>query len=180
MGMKLSLLKLHKFCTSSERAHFRLVVRASIAIHSSILLWVGSWDLIAVEKRRDHVTDDDALFRSSIATYVIYTVLGSLLCIATDTLYGNAGLDGGFLHPRYSKPWPMYTFRLILSWIGTMLMWAGLYNLIDLHAIPSTVRSTYRSQVDAGLFFGGIALLILTDSFYWYEGMEEGGREGGR
>jgi hypothetical protein len=157
----------HRLALPGEAEHLRLTFRATIAIHASIMLWVGSWDIIAVEKRREHVTDDDALFRSSLATYLIYTFLGTFICILTDTLYSNAGLDAGFLPPRFSKPYGMYCFRLVLSWVGTMLMWAGLYNLIDLHAIPTSLRVNYRVEVDLTLFFGGVVLLILTDSFYW-------------
>lgn len=157
----------HPWGLPEEREYARILFRATIAIHASIMLWVGSWDLIAVEKRREHVTDDDALFRSSLATYLIYTFLGIFICMVTDTLYGNAGLDAGFLHPRFSRPFAMYCFRLVLAWVGTMLMWAGLYNLIDLHVFPADIRATYRPEIDAGLFFGGLLLMVLSDTFYW-------------
>lgn len=159
--------KLHIFGLPEEKEYARVLFRASIAIHASIMLWVGCWDLIAVEKRRENTTDDDALFRSSLITYVIYTLLGAFLCMATDTLYSNAGLDAGFLHPRFSHPKGVYVFRLVLAWVGTMLMWAGLYNLIDLHAIPPDYRTLYRTEIDVSLLVGGLLILVLTDTFYW-------------
>lgn len=158
---------LHAFGTPKEKKTTLTLIKATIAIHASIMMWVGSWDLIAVEKRRDHATDDDALFRSSMVTYVIYTVFGALICIITDTLYGNAGLDAGFLHPRFSTPYAWYCFRMLIAGIGTMMLWAGLYNVIDLHAIPTAVRVQYRTEIDFALFFGGVLILVCTNTFYW-------------
>ncbi len=86
----------------------------------------------------------------------------------SDTYYGNAGLDGGFLHPRFNKHPALYAARLAVAWIGTMLMWAGLYNVIDLHVFPADFRASYRTQIDMSLLGGGLLLLFLSKSFYWY------------
>eukprot|EP00047_Mylnosiga_fluctuans_P012190 m.24780 g.24780 ORF g.24780 m.24780 type:complete len:387 (-) comp4063_c0_seq1:266-1426(-) len=160
-------LRRHQWALPSEQEHLTTLFKATVAIHASIMLWVGSWGLIALEKKRDGASTDDALFRTSLTTYVVYSVLGTLLCIATDTFYGNAGLEAGYLHPRYSKNRILYAVRLGLAWVGTMLMWSGLYNVIDLDVFPADFRAEYRSEIDGTLFVTGIALLWVSDSFYW-------------
>jgi hypothetical protein len=84
----------------SERNTISLHLRATIAIYGSVIFWVGGWNLLT--EAYPHPFDPDAkfqLFPDGMDRELFYAGLGLALMISTDTLYGNAGLSGGYYPP---------------------------------------------------------------------------------
>jgi prepilin signal peptidase PulO-like enzyme (type II secretory pathway) len=78
--------------------------------------------------------------------------------------YANAGLPGTFYSDKVqsylsANLW-LFVFRVSLGLIGSLLLWTGIYNIIDAYTVES---SLYKDLVT--LFVGFIGL-ALSGTFY--------------
>jgi hypothetical protein len=92
---------LPKLILDSEKSTVFMHVRASVAIYGSILFWLGSWSLLT--EPIPYSTSDPSstfeLLQDGLSREVSYFLMGIVLLFLTDTLYGNAGLTGGYYPP---------------------------------------------------------------------------------
>jgi hypothetical protein len=92
--------KLPKLVLESERKTIFLHFRATIAIYASIFFWIGSWNLLT--EQQPYGENDQHSFELFVDGYsreLSYILVGVTILFATDTLYGNAGLPGGYYPP---------------------------------------------------------------------------------
>ena len=89
-----------KIFLPSEKKVFIFYIRAVTAIYGSIIFWVGSWNLLT--EAHPYTTNGDStfeLFNDDISRELFYMLVGGVFLFLTDTLYGNAGLPGGYYPP---------------------------------------------------------------------------------
>eukprot|EP00048_Salpingoeca_helianthica_P007839 m.115327 g.115327 ORF g.115327 m.115327 type:complete len:607 (-) comp14447_c1_seq1:957-2777(-) len=147
----------------SEKKTLMTHARAGIAIYGSIIFWIGSWNLLSEsqpyttrENSRSFELFDDSMFRE-----FFYMITGLGLLILSDTLYGNGGLGGGYFpqSESFTSTIPLL-IRAILGLVGSVLIWVGLYDLLDLYSFPD---SPLR---DSCFLLGGMLTLLFTRGFY--------------
>ena len=89
-----------KFVLDSEKHSIFLHLRATVAIYASLIFWIGSWNLLTEEHPYGQNGQRSfELFADGFSREACYVGVGTVLLLATDTLYGNAGLPGGFYPP---------------------------------------------------------------------------------
>ena len=142
--------------------------RAIIALHGSVLMWVGAWNILSLESRYELNTNNvtcpsctvsgQVPFSESYAMW-LYAWFGLLICVTVDTLYSNAGMDTP-LNPRdglwppqwrwwntkWRNPWQRrirYSMRTIIAWLGMLLMWIGFYNVLEYQVCISRGLSVF-------------------------------------
>lgn len=110
-----------KVMLDSERQTIILNIRAAIAIYGSILFWIGTWNLLTepqpygVREERTWELLDDSFHRE-----LSFLIIGIVLLVTTDTLYGNAGIQGGYYPPDMicTNPYALLP-RAIVGLIGS-------------------------------------------------------------
>jgi len=107
-----------------------------------------------------------------------YIFSGILLVFLTGTLYENAGISGSYLNMEripISSEVLGYN-RLILSLLGSFLLWTGCYNMLSLFFIvnsevqlisyPDLPPTHIVEFKDWFLFLFGMLLLLVTDTWF--------------
>ena len=105
----------------SERRVILTRLRAFISIYGSIIFWVGSWGLLTEAlPYGENGSNSFQLFGDSKWREIGYSSVGIAILLFTDTLYGNAGLPGGYLPPNVFCLSPTTTsIRAILGLLGS-------------------------------------------------------------
>ena len=149
----------------NELHDIRFYVRSMCSIYGSILFWMGCWNLLTERFSRRITEADDGpesfqIIEASGAREIGYTSVGFSLLLITDTLYGNAGLRGGYLPPKpiFVSRW-FTVARCTVGLLGSVLFWTGTYDWIDSYTWPP---SLLREIVYALI---GLFLLFLTKTF---------------
>jgi len=172
--------------------------RCLVALEASIILWVGAWNLLTC-KKDGFVCEIYALenpdgyiwsnrppnwamyaipLEPNFTREILYIFSGILLVFLTGTLYENAGFSGSYLNleriPIGSEV--LGYNRLILSLMGSFLLWTGCYNIISLFFIVNSEGQTISYPdhppthivvfKDWSLFLFGMLLLFVTDTWF--------------
>jgi len=140
--------------------NFLTHVRCLVALESSIMLWVGAWNLLTC-KKDGFVCEIYALenpdgyswsnrppnwamyaipLQPNVTRELAFICVGILLVFLTGTLYENAGISGSYLDVEkipLSSELLGYN-RLILSLFGSFILWTGCYNIISLFFIVNS------------------------------------------
>jgi len=145
---------------SSKLWHFVMNIRCMVALESSIMLWVGAWNLLTCKKdgficeiyaleNPDGYSWSDrppnwAMYAIPLepnVTRELACILGGILLVFfTGTLYENAGISGSYLDLEkipVGRELLGYN-RLILSLFGSFILWTGCYNIISLFFIVNS------------------------------------------
>lgn len=171
-GSRLAFILFHPL--GGLRRHVRIRVRAGIALHASITLWVSFYYFL---------TDPVIFGESSQLREFLYVLVGLTLLISIDGLRGNAGFpvvssiramgdqsvrgapNSFFLKHFTSDHRVRWTraknaVKLVIGLVSTMVFWTGLYNYIDLYTFP---ERWYRDVV---LIVVGVGGLVATGTYY--------------
>eukprot|EP00040_Diaphanoeca_grandis_P029463 m.172589 g.172589 ORF g.172589 m.172589 type:complete len:553 (-) comp31696_c0_seq1:129-1787(-) len=144
--------------------------------------------LTAGPNNHARVSMDDSFDRGLFTTSA-----GFLAIILSDTLYGNAGLDGGIMPSVHTKPqnwcqWVVLGLRLIVGLLGTTAVWSGMYSMLQSSApgkqwtlcrgLPQDPDFCERDMViHMFTFLVGIFVLVLTGTYnnttYLYPSSDE-------
>lgn len=154
-------------CKEEEWHTLVLNFKAAIAIYSSIIFWVGTWDILSEPMSRlagggENDSNDPVyvLLAPSFQRELLYFFSGIFLMMITDTLYGNAGMPGTYFPETCHWNEHVVIFRVIFGLVGSVLTWTGLYNILDGY----TVEQSFLRDVCAALI--GFIGLAATDTFY--------------
>jgi hypothetical protein len=133
--------------------------RAFASMFGSILFWLGSWNLLT-ESLSSRDEQSGQFFTRSGAREIVYSALGLFFLLITDTLYGNAGLRGGFLPPKkFLSSSVMVSLRCVFGLLGSVLFWTGTYDWLDHHTLPPSMER------DVGYGLLGLVVLFCTGTF---------------
>lgn len=153
-----------------------------MALYGSIVFWYGAWTQLDVGFSQDGypwASDPDGVNNTaenpwctdSGLPYVpkrdaAYVVIGTVVLIATDSLYSNAGVGGAcWVSPRLSGCAESASIfgllRVFAALIGSVLLWLGWYNLVNndlcftqiVRNIPHVGRYFLDSDSALRLFF---------------------------
>lgn len=131
----------------------KFYARSVCSILGSILFWLGSWNLLTASLSTG-LEEEGVFFSSSGAREIGYTTIGFTLLVITDTLYGNAGLEGGFYPPRQYLFTKWFTVvRCTFGLIGSVLFWIGTYDWLD--------TETWEENLQRDLTYCAIGLITL-------------------
>jgi hypothetical protein len=147
-------------CSKDEYQTILVNARAAIAMHSSILFWVGAWNLLSEPMNDSNGNTIYLIIQPNLYREIIFFTIGVLLLIITDTLYGNAGMPGTFFPETCHWNKAMVIFRIVFGLIGSVFTWAALYNILDGYTLPASLAK----DLVAGLI--GFIGLAITDTFY--------------
>jgi hypothetical protein len=154
-------------CKAEEWETIQINARAAIAMHSSIIFWVGAWNILSepMWKARggsDLDTNEEVyvMLNPSLQREILYLILGIFMMMITDTLYGNAGMPGTYFPETCHWDQHVVIFRVMFGLVGSVLTWTGLYNILDGYTVEETL---WRDLAAAAIGFSGLAI---TDTFY--------------
>jgi peptidoglycan biosynthesis protein MviN/MurJ (putative lipid II flippase) len=78
--------------------------------------------------------------------------------------YSNAGMAGTYLSDELQKKisanWFLFCLRVTAGLIGSLLLWTGIYDLIDGYTVDNSLGK------DVVLLVGGLLGLAVTGTFY--------------
>jgi hypothetical protein len=174
--------------TYRQFEYVKLHGRAALAMHASIMFWVGACNLLSESLHFAH-KESWILMEASLERELLYLTVGILLLLVTDTLYGNAGLPGSYLRDMsHWKDTRYIVVRTVASLIGSVLAWTGMYNLLDLHVWHNVGHTLSVEELAAGevhqhtasvtreitfLVVGIVGLLFITRTFFEMALVEE-------
>lgn len=142
----------------NEWENIKLYCRAGLAIHSSILFWIGGYDILYYTSTPSDGTK--SLFEPSVWREIMYIMSGLLLMILTDTVYGNAGLPGGYFPEFCIESTPLLVIRALCGLIATTVMCVGTYTYLDEYLIA------YSLERNILYLLGGMFGLVILGTFY--------------
>ena len=155
------------FPEKSDRDFWLLHMKATVAIYSSILLWVGGWSLSSPSKlrvRSEESTATDTAGSESMM-WLVMSLIGTALAFSCDSLYGVMGGDGHWSRPGcFSENKVVWSFRLLAAIASSFAIFVGYYNLID---AGHWWTDWYGFKFDLVCWFGGAMLMALTNTLYW-------------
>ena len=123
----------------AEWVRFSHYGKSFLSIYGAILYWVGFWDLC--------LQFESVVGRAAVC-WLSFTV-GLAFCIATDSLYANAGIVGYWQSPATDEtPRRYMALRTSFALCGTVLLWIGCYNSINYFFLVDTNR-----EYEAGTVF---------------------------
>jgi hypothetical protein len=179
-----------------------MYTKAALAITGQILMFVGSWNLITCEPRSKKdfrcATKGVLSPHHDVQSNMMLAVFGVAIIIVADTFYANVNMDAS-LNPRedihpikwwLTGIWPLQynwkakTFRdrclrgiwlgtrMLLAYIGMMVVWVGVYNLIDDNMMGNSwpMASTMVEQPCLGAELRTATVDACTDAGCPYDG----------
>jgi hypothetical protein len=149
-----------KLATKAQVHTVLTLVKAAVALHASILAWVGGYDLLYYGTGP---TPDDGtrnILQPRLAREITYIAIGFIIMILTDSLYANAGIPATlFPHLCYSSN-AIVAIRAAFGLAASMLVWTGQYTALDEYTWNSTPAR------NAAFYIAGSIGLVLTNTYY--------------
>eukprot|EP00051_Salpingoeca_urceolata_P005503 m.73812 g.73812 ORF g.73812 m.73812 type:complete len:379 (+) comp14387_c0_seq2:1441-2577(+) len=141
--------------------------RAAFGLLSTLLFWIGAWNLLSEGKvqRRNHTDEFGVLPHTWLRTSAYMTV-GLVVLALCDALYANAGLSG-----NYFAAWPLtqagnrvvrvlaFFVQVTLALCASAVFWVGAYDMVDYSEHQTFLR-------DVVLVLGGFVVLFGTRTLF--------------
>ena len=102
----------------------QIYIRSFLALHGSVFLWVGLWDLLDADDVG--VTDSNGenwyLYSYGTSQSILYVVLGFVLIIAMDTFYANAAMNSPLDPLQGAIPSWLCWWQKVVHFLDTITM----------------------------------------------------------
>jgi hypothetical protein len=135
------------------------VVRAAVALHASILAWVGGYDLLYYGSPSPG-DGTRSLLQPALAREATYMVTGCVLLVLTDSLYANSGIPGTLFPALCYYNDTLLGIRAAVGMAASMLVWTAAYTALDEYTWNNTPLR------NACFYIAGSIGLACTNTYY--------------